>query len=109
MSDWEIWLVVLLLFIATAVTRCTLWLVGHHINLPRRVLEALRYAPACAMAAIIVPDLLLASGHLRFDLGNYRLAAALVALVFYLVRRNMLQTIVLGMACFTILRLTMSA
>lgn len=107
MSDWEIWLVVLLLVVATAVSRCSLWLVGHRINLPPRVQEALRYAPACALAAIIVPDLLLAGGQLRFDLGNYRLAAAVIALVFYLARRNMLQTIVLGMACFTILRLIM--
>ncbi|HEY5801438.1 MAG TPA: AzlD domain-containing protein, partial [Burkholderiaceae bacterium] len=51
MSSWEIWLVIGLLVLATALTRSAFWLVGHHINIPKRVQEALRYAPACALAA----------------------------------------------------------
>ncbi|BBB68122.1 membrane protein [Undibacterium sp. YM2] len=105
MSDWEIWLVIGLLTLATFIARSGFWLVGHHINLPRRVQEALRYAPACALAAIIVPDLLLTNGQVEVGLQNPRLLAGLLATAFFLVRKNMLQTIFFGMAVFTYIRL----
>jgi branched-subunit amino acid transport protein len=50
MSDWEIWATIGVLAIATAATRSSFWLVGHHITIPKRVQEMLRYAPACALA-----------------------------------------------------------
>ena len=59
MSDLEIWAVIAVLVVATAATRSSFWLVGHHITIPKRVQEVLRYAPACALAAIVAPDLLL--------------------------------------------------
>ncbi|MCH8622263.1 AzlD domain-containing protein [Undibacterium sp. TS12] len=105
MSDWEIWLVIILLTLATFIARSGFWLVGHHINLPKRAQEALRYAPACALAAIIVPDLLLANGQVEVSLDNPRLLAGLLATAFFLVRKNMLQTIFFGMAVFTYIRL----
>lgn len=105
MSDWEIWLTIAALAVATAATRSSFWLVGHHITIPRRVHEMLRYAPACALAAIIAPDLLLNEGQLQLQLSNLKLVAGVLAILFYLVRRNMLQTIVFGMAVFTALRL----
>lgn len=105
MNDKEIWLAIALLTVATLIARCSLWLVGQHITLSKRLQNALRYAPACALTAIIVPDLLLADGHLQFSLGNHKLIASLVALGFYLFKRNMLQTILVGMLCFTFLRL----
>ena len=105
MADWEIWLTIGVLALATAVTRSSFWLVGHHINIPKRVQEMLRYAPACALAAIVAPDLMLANGHLQLDLNNLKLLSGIVAIIFYLLRRNMLQTIVFGMGFFTALRL----
>jgi branched-subunit amino acid transport protein len=106
MSDLEIWVVIVALMVATAITRSALWLVGHHITIPKRVQEVLRYAPACALAAIIAPDLLLGGqGQLQLAASNPKLLAGLAAVLFYLVRRNMLLTIVFGMAVFTILRI----
>jgi branched-subunit amino acid transport protein len=105
MSDWEIWAVIAVLAVATAATRSSFWLVGHHITIPKRVQEVLRYAPACALAAIIAPDLLLnGGGQLNLALSNPKLLAGAAAVVFYLARRNMLQTIVFGMLVFTVLR-----
>ncbi len=106
MSDWEIWITIGVLALATAATRSAFWLVGHHITIPRRVQDMLRYAPACALAAIIAPDLLLNDGQLQLAPGNLKLIAGAVAIAFYLWRRNMLQTIVFGMAFFTALRLS---
>jgi branched-subunit amino acid transport protein len=104
MADWEIWAVIGALAVATAATRSSFWLVGHHITIPKRVQDMLRYAPACALAAIIAPDLLLNEGTVQLA-GNLKLVSGVVAIAFYALRRNMLQTIVFGMAFFTALRL----
>ncbi|MDB5918211.1 MAG: branched-chain amino acid transporter [Massilia sp.] len=107
MSDLEIWAVIAVLVVATGATRSSFWLIGHHITIPKRVQEVLRYAPACALAAIIAPDLLLnGGGQLNLALSNPKLLAGSAAVVFYLVRRNMLQTIVFGMLVFTVLRVS---
>ena len=105
MSDWEIWATIIALALATAATRSSFWLIGHHITIPRRVHEMLRYAPACALAAIIAPDLLLEHGQVQLHLSNLKLLAGIAAIVFFLITRNMLQTIVFGMLSFTALRL----
>jgi branched-subunit amino acid transport protein len=106
MSDWEIWGTIGVLMVATAATRSSFWLVGHHITIPKRVQEVLRFAPACALAAIIAPDLFLnTEGHLHLALSNLKLVAGVAAIAYYLVRRNMLQTIVFGMLMLTGLRL----
>ena len=106
MSDLEIWLTIAILTFSTAATQTALWLVGHHITIPPRVQDMLRYAPACALSAIIFPDLLLSSsGALLLDIRNYKLIAAIAAVAYYLLRRNMLETIIFGMLFFTGLRL----
>ena len=106
MADWEVWVVIGVLALATAATRSSFWLVGHHITIPKRVQEMLRYAPACALAAIVAPDLILvADGHPVLDLNNLKLVSGIVATIYYLLRRNMLETIIFGMAFFTALRL----
>ena len=106
MADWEIWVVIGVLALATAATRSSFWLIGQHVTIPKRVQEMLRYAPACALAAIIAPDLILApDGHAVLDFSNLKLIAGIVATGYYLLRRNMLETIIFGMAFFTALRL----
>jgi branched-subunit amino acid transport protein len=106
MADWEVWVVIGVLALATAATRSSFWLIGHHITIPKRVQEMLRYAPACALAAIVAPDLILAAdGRAVLDLSNLKLVSGIVATIYYLLRRNMLETIIFGMAFFTALRL----
>lgn len=105
MTDLEIWLVICLLALATFLARSSFWLVGHKINLPKRVQEALRYAPACALAAIIVPDLFLRDGNIYFSLENPRLIAGIAATIFFLLNRSMLLTILFGMLVYTAVRL----
>lgn len=106
MSDIEIWIVIIALAIATALTRSGFWLVGHKVTIPHRVQEMLRYAPSCALAAIIAPDLLLdGGGTVHLDWGNARLIAGIASVAWFAWRRRMLETIVFGMLCFTVLRL----
>jgi branched-subunit amino acid transport protein len=105
MADWQIWVVILVLGVATACTRSMFWLIGHRVTIPPRVQEVLRYAPACALAAIVGPDLVLGpQGDLQLGLGNPKLLAGVAALGYYLWRRHMLQTIIFGMLVLTMLR-----
>jgi len=107
MADWEIWVVIGVLGLATACTRSAFWLIGHRVTIPPRVQEMLRFAPACALAAVIGPDLVLDSaGEVQIALGNPKLLGGLAALGFYVWRRKMLQTIVFGMLVFTLLRVS---
>ena len=105
MAEWEIWGTIVVLALSTAITRSGFWLIGHKVAIPPRIQDMLRYAPACALAAIIGPDLLLdAGGKVHLELGNPKLLAGIAALGFYLWRKNMLLTIVFGMIAFTLLR-----
>jgi branched-subunit amino acid transport protein len=91
--------------LATASTRSVFLLIGHRIAIPPRVQQLLRYAPGCALAAIVAPDVLLGpDGGLQLGLWNPKLLAAVAALAYYLWRRNMLLTIVFGMLAFSLLR-----
>ncbi|KQY16612.1 MULTISPECIES: AzlD domain-containing protein [Massilia] len=107
MADWEIWTVIVVLGVATACCRSALWMVGHRVTIPRRVQEMLRYAPACALAAIVAPDFMLGpQGEVELAVTNPKLLAGIISLAYYLWRRNMLQTIVIGMVVFTVLRVS---
>lgn len=105
MSEFYIWEVIALLTIATILARVTFWLVGHHVTIPKRINEALRYAPACALAAIIVPDLLFHHQQITISLANPQLVGGVVASAFFLYKRSMFGTILIGMAVFTVVRL----
>jgi branched-subunit amino acid transport protein len=107
MADWEIWTVIVVLGVATACTRSALWMVGHRVTIPRRVQEMLRFAPACALAAIVAPDFMLGpQGDIQLAVTNPKLLAGIVAIAYYLWRRHMLQTIIIGMLVFTVLRVS---
>jgi branched-subunit amino acid transport protein len=105
MSDVDIWLVIALLTVGTVLTRATFWLIGHHVTIPKRVNEALRYAPGCALAAVIVPDLVFHHDQIEISFANPQLIAGVIASVFFLYTRSMIATILLGMAVFTAVRI----
>jgi branched-subunit amino acid transport protein len=105
MNDQDIWWVIALLTLSTFLTRATFWLIGHHITIPKRINETLRFAPACALAAIIVPNLLFHHDQIVISYTNPQLVAGLVASAFFLYKRSMFATILLGMAVFTVVRL----
>ena len=107
MSDLDMWLIIALMTLATLLTRSSLFLLGGKIKLPPKVQHALRYAPAAALAAIVVPDLVLNGGtaSASIDWTNPRLLAGTGAALFFLATRHLLGTIVVGMLLFTLLRL----
>lgn len=107
MSTVEIWLAIVLLALATILTRSSFFLLGHAVKLPPKVQHALRYAPAVALAAIVAPDLLLADGVVHLSWTNPKLVAGFGAAAFFLMTRHLLGTIIVGMALYTLLRITL--
>lgn len=88
----------------TVLTRSFFLVLGDRFPLPERVQHALRYAPACALAALIAPELVLQSGTL-VPLSDPKLIAGAVAIVAMLITRSMIATMIIGMSAFTLLRL----
>ncbi|MFM0437414.1 AzlD domain-containing protein [Paraburkholderia strydomiana] len=105
MTSTEIWLAIIGMTIVTAVTRAMFLIGGERTVLPARVQRMLRYAPAAALAAVVLPDVLATPEGLSFAPSNHEFYATLAGLGWFLWRRTMLGTIVVGMVVFTMLRL----
>jgi len=105
MSALETWIVIIGLTAVTIVTRSFFLVLGDRIPLPERVQHALRYAPTCALVALIAPEVLTVSGQVALSLDNAKLLAATAAVIFMLATRNMVVTMAIGMGAYTALRM----
>ncbi len=103
-----VWLTIAGVSLTTFITRGSFILLGSRLRLPAIVDRALGYAPACALAAILAPELAVMHGALQLNAGNPRLIAGFVAVICCAVSRSMVLTIVLGMATFTLTRIWLS-
>jgi branched chain amino acid efflux pump len=90
--------------LATFMTRAALLLVGQRFKLSPRVEAALRFAPVCALAVLIVPEVVVQAGTVNLSLANPRLMGALAATAFLLWKRSMVGCIVVGMLVVTAFR-----
>jgi branched-subunit amino acid transport protein len=93
--DATIWGIFILIGLATTLPRASFIVLGNRVTLPSVVQRALRYAPAAALAAIVVPDVLLVSGELAPL--NPKLAAAGAAIAAALLSRNPWLPFIAGM------------
>jgi len=94
----NIWLIMLLGGLLTFGMRLSFILTIGRVEAPPLVRCALRYVPPAVLTAIIFPELFMPGGSLDFSLGNTRLiAGALAALVAWRTR-NVVLTILAGMA-----------
>ncbi len=105
MSDIAIWVIIVGLTAVTVVTRSAFLVLGERFKLPDRVQHGLRYAPACALVALIAPEIALANGSLALSLENPKLVAGLAAGALMLWTRSMIAAMAVGMLAFTALRL----
>jgi branched-subunit amino acid transport protein len=74
------------------------------MRLPQPVFRALHYVPVAVLTAIVAPAVLLPEGELLLGPANPRLIGVLVAMVVSWRTRNLLWTIVSGMAVFLLAR-----
>ena len=72
MTSTQIWLAIFGMMFVTALTRALFLIGGERTVLPERVQRMLRYAPAAALAAVVLPDVLATPDGLSFALVESR-------------------------------------
>jgi len=104
-SGFALGVVIAGLALSTLVTRTSFLVAGARLRLGRRAEVALRYAPVCTLAAIIVPDVLFHGGH-TLDLApfNPRLVGVLAAGLWLCWSRNIVGCLATGMAAYSLAR-----
>lgn len=105
MSGWEAFITIVGLGLITLFTRSFFLLSRRELMLPGWVQRGLRYAPLAALAAVIVPEVLIAHGHLIDTWKDARLFAVAAGGAYFFWRRGILGTILTGMAVLVPLRL----
>jgi branched-subunit amino acid transport protein len=103
-NEVYVWLTILGITLATFITRSGLLVLGARLQLPPSLEAALRYAPACALAAIIAPELIYLEGSVPGGWDNPKLLAGLAGIAIFAAIRSMIATIVGGMAVFWLIR-----
>ena len=93
------------LVVITLLTRGFFILPSRDLPMPGWLREGLRFAPIGALAAVIAPDLVMSHGQLITTWADARLFGAAAAVVWFVWRRTMLGTIVVGTGTMLILRL----
>ncbi|MBX3046499.1 MAG: AzlD domain-containing protein [Anaerolineales bacterium] len=86
--------------VATMATRIPVLITLSRRELPSGVRRGLHYVPPAVLAAIIAPIVLLDEGKPYLALDNAMLVASLIAVLISWRTKNLLLTIVVGMAAF---------
>lgn len=93
------------LAVLSVITRGFFFLSDRQLPTPEWLMQALRYAPLAALVAVIAPDLVMSNGQFINTWQDGRLFAAAAGLAFFFWKRNILGTILVGMAVLLPLKL----
>ena len=98
MSAVSLWLLFVAIGLGTFLLRFIFIYLFGKIVMPEWLQRALRFVPAAALAALVFPALTHPTGHLDLSLHNFRLLAGLGGALVAWKTRNVLLTIIVGMA-----------
>jgi len=104
MSATFIWTLFLAIGLGTVLLRLSFIYLFGKIEMPDWLRRALRFVPAAVLAALVFPALTHPAGTLDISLRNVRLLAGLGGALVAWRTRNILWTIVVGMALLWILQ-----
>jgi branched-subunit amino acid transport protein len=104
MDSAYVWVVIIGMGLITYTQRVSCILIFGQVEMPVFLTRALRYVPAAAFAALVVPSLLYRGDDLVLSLHNDRLMAGLVAAVIAWRTKSILLTIGVGMVLLWILQ-----
>lgn len=93
-----LWLSLLLIGAITFAYRASFIFFVDKLQLPLWLQRALRFVPVAALTALVVPELLVRNNALAVSWQNERFLAGLVAVAVAWWTKNILLTLVLGMA-----------
>ncbi len=97
-----LWMVFVLIGLATTIPRASFIVLGHRVQLPLMVYKALRYAPAAALAAIVAPDIFITQGQVH--LWSPKLLAIMAVTGISLTSKNPWLPFLVGMGVLLGLR-----
>ena len=102
MNSTDLWtlLVIAGLGVVTVVTRSFFFLSNKPWHLPHWAQRGLQYAPIAALSAVVVPEIVMSQGQLITTWQDARLFAAAAGALIYFAKRNVLLTILGGMAVY---------
>jgi branched-subunit amino acid transport protein len=103
-ESWFVWALIAGMAAIAFFTRAVFILPGSHLRLPPTAERVLRYAPAAAIMAIIVPDIAIVQGALSISIENPRLVGGLVAFALAASTRSVFATIAGGMLAMALVR-----
>lgn len=101
----NLWIVMIAVGLLTFLTRLSFIALLERIQLPAAFQRALRFVPIAVLSAIIAPEIGYADNALFLSPQNPRLLAGVVATLVAYYTKNVVWTIVAGMAAFWILGL----
>jgi branched-subunit amino acid transport protein len=93
------------LTVITVVTRAFFLISERELVLPDWVQRGLRYAPLAALAAVVVPEIVMSQGEFIATWQDARPYAAAASTAYFFWRRGILGTILTGMAVLIPLKL----
>ena len=91
--------------LVTVITRCFFFLSDKPWTLPAWAQRGLSYAPIAALAAVIVPEIVMTQGHLLSTWQDARLFGAAAGAAWFYWRQSVFGAIVAGMAVYLPLHL----
>lgn len=98
------WLLILGMALVTFGVRYPMLAIIGRLHLPDTALRALRYVPIAVLTAIIVPTVLMPQRTIDIRPGNTYLVGGIIAALVAWRTKNLLLTIVVGMAAFLLWR-----
>jgi branched-subunit amino acid transport protein len=107
MSHDDLWMfgVIMGLGVVTVVARSFFFLSNQDWQLPHWAQRGLQYAPIAALSAVVVPEIVMSQGALITTWQDARLVAAAAGVAIYFAKRDVLLTIIGGMAVYLPLHL----
>jgi len=105
----NIWLTLIVTGLITYAIRLSFVLFFGKESIPPLLQRFLRYVPAAALSALIFPEVFLRDGAFFFSPLNFRIPAALLAILVAWRTRNVFLTILVGMAALLILQALIGA
>ena len=102
LANTDGWTIITILGMAlvTVVTRGFFFISSKTWTLPAWAERGLYYAPIAALAAVIVPEMVMTHGQFISTIKDARLYAVAAGLAWFYWRRGMFGTIVAGMAVY---------
>lgn len=105
MSEWLIWIALFGLGAITVVTRGFFMISDKPWPIPDWLRELLKVAPLAALVAVVAPEIFMTQGQVITTWQDARWPAAVAATLYFFWRKDILGTILVGMAVMLPLKL----